>query len=305
MGPELSVTDAKRDAVSTPKAGDKKRGISFFWILLATAAIGIVSGTLMGRFTGTDIDELQVVQERQARIFPRGEATKVDVSPDPASIAGIPPYPGVYPRAMTRRANAMGSPMSISWFSTGDSTETVLKYYERAFRAEGRRPFTHRRGEMGYVAWLDAHHDGGLAGGVLHMVSAMKQFNQTIVLVSASRPDMAMNSSPRLPEGFTLPPSATQPQIVQMGEGPASNEVAYSRAVNQSPGAVVEFFARQFKERGFDVLEQSQTPEQGGISATKGSITIVVAVRAEGATDSSIVISYDRQTASPQEELTP
>ncbi len=274
-----------------------KRGWSFARILLVTAVVGTVAGTLLGTFVAPP-EEPEVVAEREvARLMPRQAPAESgdEMAPDPASLSGIPPYPGVYPRRLARQATAQGGPMSISWFTTEAPTGDVLDFYERAFRADGRRPFKQRRGpDMGYVAWLDAHTDGGLGAGVLHMVSAMKQFSQTVVLISASRPDMAMNSSPKLPEGLELPPSSTEPQVVEMGESALANRIVYARSMNVSPAEVVEFFVRQFKERGFEVADQNETPLQAGVTGKKGATAVVVVARAEG-NHSSVVITYDRQ----------
>jgi hypothetical protein len=220
------------------------------------------------------------------------------MAPSPASMSGIPPYPGVYPRKLVGEGPVQGTPMAISWFSTQDSPGAVLEFYEKAFRAEGRRPFSHRRGpDMGYVAWVDAHYDAGPGAGVVHMISAMKQFSQTMVLVSASRPDLAMNASPPIPEGLELPPGSSEPQIVAIGESMMASQVVYARAVNLGPGEVVSFFKTQFEAKGFTISEQSEAPNQAGITGTRAGTSVLVGVRAEGS-HSSIVLSYDRK---PQE----
>ncbi len=278
-----------------------KKGWSFARILLLTVVVGIVSGTLLGVSTGISEAPEVLAEAEVRRLTPRGDPLEIDdpMAADPASLSGIPPYPGVFPRRLSRQASAQGGPMAISWFSTQDSAATVLDYYERAFNAEGRRPVAQRlSADMGYVAWLDEHLDGGTAAGVLHMVSAMRQFSQTIVLVSASRPDIAMNTRPKLPDGLSLPPASTRPQVVNMGETGFASEVVYSRTLNTSPGDVVSFFDRQFKEQGFSVIDSSTSPAQASVTAQRGTTTVVVAARLEGS-HSSVVLTYERRT--PQE----
>jgi hypothetical protein len=285
-------------------AESTSRGWSFARILLVTAVVGIVAGTLLGRFSQPDVEPEVAAEEEIRRIMPRGEPSNSadPMAPEPASLRGIPPYPGVYPRRMLRSGVA-GGPASISWFATDDSTAAVLDFYERAFVAEGRRPVAHRMSaDMGYVAWLEELPDAGLGGGVLHMISAMKQFSQTYVLVSASRPDLAFSNRPRLPEGLELPPASTSPQIVDMGESKFASQVIYSRTMNTTPGDVVSFFERQFKDRGFTVTETSSSAAQASITGQKNGSTVVVAARLEGG-HSSIVLTYERAgTDQPQEE---
>ncbi|MFT3709596.1 MAG: hypothetical protein QM817_18360 [Archangium sp.] len=284
----------------------KSQGWSFARILLVTAVVGIVAGTLLGRFTQPDIDPEAIAEEEIRRIMPRGDPiTSADpMAPEPASLRGIPPYPGVYPRRMLRSGVA-GGPASISWFSTPDPASRVLDFYESAFAAEGRRPVAHRLSpDMGYVAWLEELPDAGLGGGVLHMISAMKQFKQTYVLVSASRPDLALGVRPRLPEGLELPPASTTPQIVDMGESKFANQVIYTRTMNTTPGDVVSFFERQFKDRGFSVTDTSSSAGQASITGQRDGSTVVVVARLEGG-HSSVVLTYERAGGSepqPQEE---
>lgn len=278
-----------------------KQGWSFARILLLTVVVGIAAGTALGVATAPTETAEEIAEAEVKRLMPRGEPLSGDdpMAADPASLSGIPPYPGVFPRRLTRQATAQGGPMAISWFSTQEPASTVLDFYERAFNAEGRRPVAHRYSEdMGYVAWLDEHNDGGTAAGVLHMVSAMKQFSQTIVLISASRPDIAMNTRPMMPDGLVQPPASTDPQVVNMGETGFASEVVYSRTLNTSPGEVVSFYEKQFKERGFDVTETTSSAAQASVTAVREGTTVVVAARLEGS-HSSVVLTYERRA--PQE----
>ena len=190
----------------------------------------------------------------------------------------------------------------MSWFSVTDPAAVVLDFYKKAFAAQGREVVAQQMGEnMGYVAWLEKQPDaGGTAAGVLHMVSAMKQFSQTIVLVSASRPDMAMGQ-PTLPEGIDLPPASSSPQLVEMGEESQAHEVVYTRVTKTTPHDVVTFFEKQFKERGYSILETVNSTSEASVTGQKGPLTVVVAARAEG-DDSSVVLTYERRQA-PQQEL--
>ncbi len=185
--------------------------------------------------------------------------------------------------------------MAVSWFSTPDSVDAVLEFYERAFAEQKRHPVTQKVSDsIGYVAWLEEMPDAGLAGGAMHMVSVMKQFSQTMVLLSASRPDLFMASSTQLPEGLKLPPEATAPQSIQMSEDESSNEVIHTQVLNTSSATVVHFFESQFKEKGYSIGQ----PSPSLLVASKASTTVTVAVQQQAA-HSSVVLTYERRA--PQE----
>lgn len=270
------------------------KGVSFVLILLATAVVGISVGTWLGS-VGPDIEE---PEEVVARIMPKAFNARpmADMSPDPASLSGIPPYPGVYPRRMIRNATAQSGPMSVAWFQTDDQAQDVLMFYEKAFAAEGRRVFSAMRTpQMGYVAWLDAQYDAGLAAGVLHMVTAMKQFDHTVVLISASRPDMAMNSNVELPFGMALPPNAVAPQVVDMGvESPEQNKVVYARVPGGKPEGIVAFFEKNLGDQGYTLSGKTFEGADGTLVAAKGPLEVTIGVRDEG-DFSSVVLTYNQE----------
>ncbi|MFZ5438873.1 MAG: hypothetical protein ACOZQL_02630 [Myxococcota bacterium] len=259
------------------------------------ALAGIVGGTILGAVVQPEVKSEDVIEEELRRVMPRGDAvSNVSMEPDPASLRGIPPYPGVYPRRLLRSNSKDTGPMSVSWFSVKDPASVVLDFYEKAFAADGRRPVSQRRGDMGFVAWLEEP-DGGASGeGILHMISAMKQYSETIVLVSASRPDLLLNQPPvPLPEGIELPPASSPPQVIQLGEAAVVSRVFYSRSLNTTPSSVVSFFERQFQQKGFTVTESTSTAAHASLTGQRDGVTLVVAARADGQ-NTSVVLTYDR-----------
>jgi hypothetical protein len=298
---------AEEGELKTDNKTAKQPGWSFARLLLVVAVVGVVAGVVLAEVTKPDPESVERAAEAEIRrITPLGEPLNNkagdSMEPDPLSMRGIPPYPGVYPRRLIKQASAQGAQMSVSWFSVQDPAPVVLDFYKKAFAAEGRDVVAQQMGEnMGYVAWLETQPDaGGTAAGVLHMVSAMKQFSQTIVLVSASRPDMSMGQ-PVLPEGIELPPASSAPQLVQMGEESLANEVVYTRTTKTTPHDVVTFFEKQFKDRGYSILETVNSTTEASVTGQKGPLTVVVAARSEG-DDSSVVLTYERRK-SPQQEL--
>ncbi len=276
-------------------------GWNFARILLVTAVVGAVAGVLMARSRVDDRPPEQVAEEEVAKVMignaPQ-DSTAMD--PDPRSLDGIPPYPNASPRKLTSTGTLPDAPMAVSWFQTVDPPDRVLAFYAKAFAAENRVAVTQQFSPtMGYIGWMEDSPDGG--PGLLHMVSVSKQYSRTMVLLSASFPEALVDKKTVLPGGLELPPGASGPQAIKMGEGPTADEVVYSRVANMSGPDFVSFYERQFKERDFTITETKASAAQFSIVGTKAGTTIIAAARNEGQ-HLSIVLTYSRNQK-PQEAL--
>lgn len=275
----------------------KGSGWSFARVLLLTAAVGGVAGVLLARSREDDRAPEEIAEEEVDKVMANNVGDSTAMNPDPRSLAGIPAYPGAGPRKLTSSGSLPNAPMSVSWFQTIDPPERVLAFYAAAFEKENRAAVAQRFSPtMGYIGWMEDNLDGG--AGLLHMVSVTKQYSRTMVLLSASRPELIMDNESILPGGLHMPPGASKPQAVKLGEGPMANDVIYARVANMSGADFVSFFERQFKEQQFAVTETNSTAAQFSVVGTKAGTTIVVAARNEGA-HLSIVVTYSRN--SPQE----
>lgn len=284
---------------STPgKVKPTDKGASIARLLLVAAVAGAVGGVVIAWANFDERPPEEIAEEAVAQALPEAFVNRVneypDMSPDPRSLAGIPPYPDAAPRKLTSKGTLQNTPASISWFDTTDPPERVLAFYEQAFQKENRRAMIQQFSPtMGYAAWLEDAPDGG--AGVLHMVSVMKQYRKTMVLLSASKPEAILNARLELPGGLKLPPNASDPTSVSLGE--ANTDVLYSRVENMSGSDVVGFFERQFQETGYTVAEKSSTNDtQFSVVGKKGGTSIVVGARTEGQ-HTSIILTYSRQNA--------
>lgn len=276
-----------------------KPGWSIAVVLLAAAAVGLAFGSVAGWLKEPAEVELAAPEAQT----PAPLVRPVDVAPgedvmaaDSTSLGGIPPYPNASPRRLLQHAQARGGPMAVSWFSTPDAAEVILRFYEAAFSAQGREVVSRRLSDdMGFVGWLERMPDAGLAGGVLHMVSAIGQHGQTVVLLSASRPDMALERSVDLPPGLALPPGAASPQMIHLGEVNLSHEVIYSSLADSTPDEVLKFFRQHWVKQGFqlggDVLRGA---DSSSAVAHRGPVVVAVDARREGV-GTAFVITYEHR----------
>jgi predicted RNA binding protein YcfA (HicA-like mRNA interferase family) len=242
-------------------------------LLGGTAMSGLVTGAIAGRLSDVpDESNLLALAEAQAKqATPRGAPARsgVDVStPDEVSLAGIPPYPGAAPRSVTRLSNVVGVPVSASWFTTADSPDAVLAFYENAFGSE-EHVSSFRDGEgLGYVAYrLDRDLADGGVDSVLRMVTVVPRPGENLVLVSNSQPQRVLEAAPVLPDGVALPEGAREVNVVSLGEveGGATVTATVSGDLPTTRSAMVKALEGQ----GWVVMAQEGA--EASLAAKKGA----------------------------------
>jgi hypothetical protein len=135
---------------------------------------------------------------------------------------------------------------------------------------------SHRWPRRGYVSWFEHNvpTDGGrqvFGDGVLHMVSAMNEGSQTIVMLSATEPAKMLEAMSPLPPGVKLPTGAGRPQVINLGE-PGDERSSVFAQFSRGREEVAEDVERQLAADGWRV--------EGRTVADDGEITIVA--RQEG-----------------------
>ncbi|MGV3621853.1 MAG: hypothetical protein ACO1OB_13600 [Archangium sp.] len=278
----------------------QRPGWSAARLLLMAAVGGIVGGVALAWSQSEPPDPEKLAEAEVDRILRAGRPMdSTDMNPDPRSLQGIPPYPGAAPRKLTSYGVLKDTPAVISWFQTEDPVEKVLDFYALEFkRANKVIALEQYSKDMGYVGWMEYQPDGG--AGLLHMVSAMKQYRKTMVLLSASQPELLLENNSKLPGGLPLPDNASTPQVVKLGEGPLANDMAYSRVSNMTGQQVVDFYEKFFKDNRFEEIGTANEENRNTVSAQKDGQRVIVSARNEGSY-LNLVITYIRQ--SPQEAM--
>lgn len=279
-------------------------GLSVVKLLAGAAVTGAIAGVLLER-TRAVPDAIGQAEAAVDRAMPSGRAPgpqRPDMTaPDPLSLRGIPPYPGASPRRLLGVKPGRGL-NAISWFSTSDSLDRVLSYYEEAYAHWPVRPVTYRWGKhRGYVSWFESlgGRDGGpsdTTDGVLHMVTVSHEGSQTMVFLSATEPDKIFAGSQVLPLGVRLP-AGTVPQVVDMGEfGQQRATVFASYQVGR--GVLSERIAATMAESGWAIEERGEAPD-GRISLVarrQGKVQIAV-VEGTGERSQVLVTVEDEPTS--------
>lgn len=283
----------------------KKRSLSVGWLLVVAAAGGLGLGALIAGSRPTEEEGEAMLAEAEAEIdrkLPMGAPERVDsMAPDPRSLDGIPPYPGAQPRKLTDVALVMGMPLLASWFTTPDEPRQILNFYSAAYADAGvfavGTMFNER---VGYVGWLEEEDvdDGGIAEGVMHLVSIVKNSEsstETMVFLSASRPQRLLDGSNRLPPGIVFPTNIETPQMVEMAmEGRPRRIITTKRRgeLKRTVDEIVDLMKRD-GWRVEDVMNSETS--HSFIGRKNGMSQTVSAAVSAGGTEVSLMYSLEQE----------
>jgi hypothetical protein len=245
------------------------------------------------------------------KLIPMGEpmsgAPRDGVDPmaaDPRSLRGIPPYPGAQPRRLADVGQVMGMPLMASWFATKDQPEEVISHYEYTYADAGIAIVSQMFGrDMGYVAWLEEEKsDAGLAEGIVHMVSVIKNTptsTETIVLLSASRPQRLLDGKRKLPAGLVLPTEARPPQVVQMAMEGKTRSIITTARHGELAGTVDEIVTLMRKDGWAVEPLMSSNTSRTFIGRKEGLSQSVSATAREGSGEVSLMYSLEQERRAP------
>ena len=244
-------------------------GVSVVRLLAGAAVTGVIAGVLLER-SRTVPEAMKQVETAADRAMPTGAAVRLVapdlMAPDPVSLRGIPPYPGSSPRKLLGAKPGRGL-NAISWFSTADSLDRVLSYYEGVYSRSSVFYVKQRWGNnRGYVSWFEStapRDDAGLRDttlGVLHMVAASQEGGQTMVFLTATEPDKLLPDTPVLPLGVRLPPGGA-PQVLDMGEFGQQRATVYAQYGGTGRDAIADQLVSVMRDSGWTVEERAQAPD--------------------------------------------
>lgn len=281
----------------TPKdsAGRAGRSWSIGAVLAVAALVGIVVGTLAGRGWNDEPDVPVADVERAAEgAAPLGAPSEVRATgqhdpmvPELSLLAGFPPFPGAKPRAMGKAAFVSGMPLELAWFSTTASAAEVIRFYEVEFEKAELFWVTQWRGaNVGSVGYLerDEVEDGGVAAGVMRLVSVVGREGggETVVFLSRSRPQWALDGNERVPAGVVLPEGAVAPAVVEVREEGSRRATITTRVEGGRVAEVAKGLERRLRVEGWQVADVAGDERRTTLTARKGGATQTYALRQEG-----------------------
>ena len=279
------------------------RAWSTWRIIGVTAVVGLAVGVGLSLRQEAQFDEeIEAMQRRAEQVDlplpdPVPAITSDPFAPDPKLLAALPPFPGAHPRDLFRGSAIQGVPMSIAWFATVEPVESVLTYYDTFYKEQELDHQTHRYGpNSGYVAWLEEPEDDEDAGpgeGLLHMISAVRQGQETLVFLSETNPLAILSANtPQLPPGVVLPDGARRPRIFDLGESMGSTLSIHSRVEAAELQTIRGFYQAHFARGGWVVATSDPVGDTWSLTAMRNHERQVVSlVQRTGGVDLVITFS--------------
>ncbi len=279
-------------------------GVSVAKLLGGAAFLGVIAGVAlsMRQQSAIDRDLERMYEQGEDLVPPQVAAQNMPLAdfmrPDPEALRAIPPYPGANPRRLSSPPTFQNQKFSAAWFSTDDSVDEVVAFYENAFKGLPTPVVSHRFSEnVGYAGFyempnLDAGNVDVMAGKV-HLISAVHSGSQTLVFISNSEPHMFLEGAATLRGDIDLPPNALRPQVVAVGEGPVKKKTIFSVVPASSLEEVALHFEGAFAKGGWK-LEPWVFNDDGSVSgqASRKEESSTLMLKREG-NDVRLLLSLD------------
>ncbi|MBK7861626.1 MAG: hypothetical protein IPJ65_24020 [Archangiaceae bacterium] len=249
----------------------KSASVSPVRVLLFAALLGGVGGTVLAfRKQGQLEVQLQAAIAEEERFDARAvdapqEPSRLPQAVNLAALDGLPQYPGSYVHPLSQQLSGQGVEMNVAWFETKDSVDEVLIFYRQKFKEAGKWGVWHLYSDnAGYAGWLE--HDSGR----MHLISALRQGNKTVVLPSLSYPGKMLEAAPALPPSIPKVAGAEGAYAFDFGDGTRLAKVWLSMVKQKTLREVVDGYRRALEEQGWAIDEKlNVVPEQASLQAKR------------------------------------
>ncbi len=185
-----------------------------------------------------------------------------------AAVQGLPQYPGAFVRPISS-----GEQLNVAWFATKDSVEQVLEFYEKAFAEQGLAQISYQFSPAtGYAGYMD------LADHRMHLVSVMRQNDETLVFPSTSYPQKMLEGGAQPPAGVPNIAGAEGALSFDLGGGPEKHQVWLAMYANRTVEDVVAAWSQGLQGNGWDV-KRSDEHGEARLDAERAQAALQVAIR--------------------------
>lgn len=241
-------------------------------VLAFAAALGIAGGV------GLSFHRQQQAEQEIARIaaaptqldpvrFPeaRGPAPVSAPSLNPLSVDGIPAYPSAKASDLLAQPPGHGSELQAAWFVTPDPPDVVLGFYEGRFSDMQVPWITHRYSQhAGYVGFLE------YKTGRLHLVSVMRQGDQTVVFPSTSYPARLLNATVQDLPDVPRHPRTRKSMVFDFDEKVLAKSSWFGLLERETVAEAVAWYRTALAEKGWTVGQAVVLPSgEGKLEASR------------------------------------
>ena len=239
-------------------------------VLGGVALLGIVGGVGLSLLKDRR-DEEKLAEIRRAKPpgvpnLPAAPRPLQAPKPDPEALAGLPPYPNAQPMPVMSQPTGVGGEMKLAWFTTDDTPDQVLNFYEHWLDREGKAVVSHHfKGKegSGYAGYFE----GADPDGKLHMIAVMRQSGQTLVFPSVSSPTLMVERRGEDLSGLPSPPRTRRSVSFPLDE--SGSKAWYSTAKDSTVGEVLQFYKETLPGLGWTIDEASESGATGRVGATR------------------------------------
>ncbi len=244
------------------------------WKLIAAAGVlGCVGGVALA-YHGSQKEEqrLIAVLDEAGNALPTADFKALQsvepMAADAEALAGIPPFPGAFPRRLAKVTKGQGSAMAIGWFETQQPVDAVISFYEGEFRKLKVAYSSHLySARSGYACYLE--NPRAVDTSRLRLVSAVRQGDTTVVFVSNLRP-LDLIKTAELPPGVWLPAMAKSPQLFEMSETGSRRFTVLSLVPDSNLGSVEATFRDNLTQRGWAFSDRATAAARVSLEAKRG-----------------------------------
>lgn len=266
------------------------RSLSPLKLILVAGLLGSVAGIGLSlrrqhveekklRKMSAQIDKLAAETFPPAPPAPRKSAAMTVPLMDPAAMEGLPAYPNTVPRNLASVVKTQGMDLKVGWFTTRDSIDDVISFYERKFAEKGYLPLRHRYNPgAGYVGYLDMNDEK------LRLLTLIHNKGETLVMPSVSYPGRMLQAKAPTPASLPVLPGANGSVVVDFDEGMNARSSYFATVGEMSLAQVVDFYKKGFVEKGWELSEINDSKaDEVRIDARRGksSCNVLLQKRAQ------------------------
>ncbi|MBX5482924.1 MAG: hypothetical protein IRZ16_13945 [Myxococcaceae bacterium] len=219
----------------------------------AVCVLGLFLGWMLERMVSDEVSESELDE-----VFAldtgasRGEEGPSEWERDVVSRAtlGLPPYPGAEPHALAADFLGPNTDIAAAWFTTKDAPDQVLDYYKGQFYDAGVPAVEYRPGPNGgYIAYMvPTNH-------VVRSVTATRQGQQTVVLVSNGDMESFLEQDPEVPADLPHPPEAEDTVVMRMNQEGATDVNVGASLPGGNLAHWVDYYRNGFEAKGWKVAK--------------------------------------------------
>lgn len=193
--------------------------------------------------------------------------------------AGLPPYPNAEPHALGADWLGPNVPIAAAWFTTRDSPDQVLDFYKGQLYDAGIPGTESRPSESsGYVAYMVP------LNGVIRSVTATRQGEETVVLVSNGNMAPLVEEKPNVPAELPHPPEAENTMALQMNQEGRDDVSVVATVEGTDLERWTQFYKQGFEAKGWKVQSvQSPSSDEVQVDAERQGFRATAYLRRLGA----------------------